>query len=165
MRGKFWNKQTMTLKVLRNRKITQSQSDCVILTKINFRCKYIFENILSWRIFCAHTQENEFLFLSKLNGIWSWWKFSLRLLTKWNSIGFRIERKIATTVVFDSISEESEIWVSWVHRLTKLYTRKIKWNWISICLYLHIKVSLSCRYFPCHQMGPSLFDLHLESNI
>ena len=34
-----------------------------------------------------------------LNGIWSWWQFSSRFWTKWNSIWFKIEKKTVPTII------------------------------------------------------------------
>ena len=49
-----------------------------------------------------------FLFPFKLNGIWSWWQYSFRFWTKWNSIWFKIEWKTVTTIISHSMWKEME---------------------------------------------------------
>ena len=60
----------------------------------------------SWRN--SYTVKTMFPFPFKLNGIWSWWQFSFRFWTKWNSIWFKIERKPVTTIISHSIWKEKE---------------------------------------------------------
>ena len=40
-----------------------------------------------------HTDKTMFPFSFTLNEIWSWWQFSFRFLTKWNSIWFKIKKE------------------------------------------------------------------------
>ena len=54
-----------------------------------------------------YTEKTTFPFPFKLNGIWSWWQFSFRFWTKWNSIWFKI--KTVTTTIFHSIRKEMEM--------------------------------------------------------
>ena len=42
-----------------------------------------------------YTEKTKFPFPFTLNGIWSWWQFSFRFWTKWNSIWCRIEGKLS----------------------------------------------------------------------
>ena len=50
--------------------------------------------------FCkSSTDITIFPFLFKLNGIWSWWKFSFWFWTKWNSIYVKIEMNPVTTII------------------------------------------------------------------
>ena len=56
-----------------------------------------------------YTEKTIFLFPFKLNGIWSWWQFSFRFWTKWNSIWVKIERKTVTTIISHSMWKEIEI--------------------------------------------------------
>ena len=74
-----------------------------------------------------------FPFPFKLNGIWPWWQFSFRFLTKWKSTWFKIERKIVATIISHSMWKEMEIYFSqcvdfsgWVHE-AGMYKRYI-WN-------------------------------------
>ena len=57
----------------------------------------------------CHTDKIIFPFPFTLNGIWSWWQFSFRFWTKWNSIWLRIERKTVTTIISHSMWKEMEI--------------------------------------------------------
>ena len=52
------------------------------------------------------TEKTRIQFPFKLNGTWSWWQFSFRYWTKWNSIWFKIERKNVTTIISHWIWEE-----------------------------------------------------------
>ena len=55
------------------------------------------------------TETTIFPFRFTLNGIWSWWQFSIRFWTKWNSICFKTERKTATMIIYHSMWNEMEI--------------------------------------------------------
>ena len=48
------------------------------------------------------TEIARILFPFKLNGIWSWWQFSFRYWTKWNSIWFKIKTKTVSKIVSHS---------------------------------------------------------------
>ena len=52
-----------------------------------------------------YTQEIDSRAFFNFNGIWSWWLFSFRFWTVWNSIFFKIERKTVLTIIFHSISK------------------------------------------------------------
>ena len=55
------------------------------------------------------TKKIMFLSAFTLNGIWSWWQFSFRFWTKWNSIWFKIKRKTVPTIISHSMWKEMEI--------------------------------------------------------
>ena len=57
----------------------------------------------------SHTEKTIFPFPFTSNGMWSWWQFSFRFWTKWNSIWFRIVKKTVATIIFHSISKDTEI--------------------------------------------------------
>ena len=50
-----------------------------------------------------YTEKSIFSFPFTLNGIWSWWQFSIQFWTKLNSIWFKIWRKTIQFTVFVSI--------------------------------------------------------------
>ena len=56
-----------------------------------------------------YTEKTIFPFPFPLNGIWSWWQFSFRFWTKWNSIWLKIEWKTVTTIISHSMWKEMEI--------------------------------------------------------
>ena len=62
----------------------------------------------NWAGNSSYTEKTIFPIPFTLNGIWSWWQFSLQFLTKWNSIWFKIERKTVTTIISHSIWKEIE---------------------------------------------------------
>ena len=52
------------------------------------------------------TEKTRFQFPFRLNGIWSWWQLNQIFWTKWNSFWFKIERKIVTKIISQSIWKE-----------------------------------------------------------
>ena len=70
-----------------------------------------------------HTEKTMFPFPFTLNGIWSWWQFSFRFWTKWNSIWLRIEKKAVTTTISHSIWKEIEYMFSQCIRHVIWYDR------------------------------------------
>ena len=42
------------------------------------------------------TEKTSILFPFKLNGIWSWWQFSFRFLTKWKAIWFKSKGNLSS---------------------------------------------------------------------
>ena len=57
---------------------------------------------------CMYTEKTMFQIPFILNGIWSWWQFSFRFWTKWDSIWFKIEKKTVTTIISHSIWKETK---------------------------------------------------------
>ena len=55
------------------------------------------------------TEKTIFPIPFKLNGIWSWGRFSFRYWTKWSPIWFKIEGKTFTMIISHSIWKELEI--------------------------------------------------------
>ena len=74
--------------------------------------QYIIPTILRVTIFILlfylWTLRKLFPFSFSLNGIWSWWQFSFRFRTKWNSIWFKIERKTVITIISHSMWKKME---------------------------------------------------------
>ena len=74
---------------------------------------------------CNHTEKTVLPFPFTVNGIWSWWHFSFRFWTKWNSIWFKIERKTVTMIISHSIWEEMEYEFSQCAYLIRKHTTNI----------------------------------------
>ena len=49
-----------------------------------------------------------------VNGIWSWWQFSFRFWTKWNSICFKIRRKTVTTIISQSVPVNKNLYRNYI---------------------------------------------------
>ena len=65
-----------------------------------------FACILQYSYTC--TEKTSIPFPFTLNGIWSWWQYSFRFWTKWNSIWFKIERNAVITIISHSMWKEME---------------------------------------------------------
>ena len=88
---------------------------CVVSLYLMLWCNktFWFEYIQVFIIFLKtdtlRIEKTIFPFPFKLNGIWSWWQFSFRFWTKWNSIWFKIERKkTIPTIISHSMWKEIE---------------------------------------------------------
>ena len=60
-------------------------------------------------ILVDYTEKTRCSFPFTLNGIRSWWQFSFRFWTKWNSIWIKIEKKTVTTIISHSMWKEMKI--------------------------------------------------------
>ena len=76
--------------------------------RLDGRIRYNWVGVTGW--YTEKTGTIPFPF--KMNGIWSWWLFFFRFWTKWNSMWFKIERKIVPKIISHSIWKEMEIWFS-----------------------------------------------------
>ena len=106
----------------------------------NLLCLFTSEIFIKFNMPHVTHSEKYISFLSKLNGLWSWWQFSFQFQTKWNYIRFKIGRKPVTTIIYSIQFEKKWNLFLWVQDKLNIF-----WDLHNAYIPSMFEVSLNLR--------------------